>query len=275
MESVTIKDTVIPKLGLGTWRLADKECRDMVLAALEDGWRHIDTAAMYANEAEVGKGIRSSGVPRDDVFLTTKVWYDKIAPEDMIRSCEDSLDRLGLDYADLILIHWPNPRIPLKESIEGLLELKARGWVKAIGVSNFTSGMMREAQGYAGGALVANQVEYHPLLSQKRVLEAAEELDMAITAYAPIARGRVSDVPVIRDIAKKHGKTEAQVALRWLIQQERVIAVPKTARRERLRENAGALTFELMPDEMDALFALGSASGRTVNMDWAPKWDSE
>ncbi len=275
MKTVKIKDTAIPALGLGTWRLSGQVCCDIVTAALDEGWRHIDTAAMYQNEEEVGAAMRQAGVPREEVFLTTKVWYDSLEPEKMIDACEESLDRLGMDYADLYLVHWPNPKVPLKETVAGLLELKDMGWVKAIGVSNFPSKMMEEAQDHAQGALVVNQVEYHPMLSQKRVLAACEATGMALTAYAPIARGSVANVPLIHDIAERHGKTAAQIALRWLIQQKNVIAVPKTAHRERLAENAGALTFELSDEEMAAISALGRPEGRTVNLEWAPKWDPE
>lgn len=275
MKTVKIKDTIIPALGLGTWKLSGQECCDIVIAALEEGWRHIDTAAVYGNEEEIGASMRQVGLPRGDVFLTTKVWYDRLDPEDMIDACEESLDRLGMDYADLFLIHWPNPKIPLKESIAGLVELKDMGWVKAIGVSNFPAVMMEEAQRHAQGALVVNQVEYHPMLSQKRVLAACEAMGMALTAYSPLGKGAVANVPLIRDIAERHGKTAAQIALRWLIQQNDVIAVPKTSRRERLAENAGAFAFELSDGEMAAISALGKPEGRTVNLAWAPKWDLE
>lgn len=275
MKTVKIKDIVIPALGLGTWKLSGQECCDIVIAALEEGWRHIDTAAAYGNEEEIGASMRQVGLPREDVFLTTKAWYDRLDPQGLIDACEESLDRLGMDYADLFLIHWPNPEVPLKESIAGLLELKEMGWVKAIGVSNFPAKMMGEAQQHAQGALVVNQVEYHPLLAQKRVLAAGEATGMALTAYSPLAKGAVAGLPLIRDIAGRHGKTPAQVALRWLIQQKNVIAVPKTSHRERLAENAGAYAFELSDAEMAAISALGRPEGRTVNPAWAPQWDPE
>lgn len=273
MKTVKVKDTAIPALGLGTWRLSGEICRDIVKAAVEEGWNHVDTAAVYQNEAAVGAGLRSAAVDRAAVFVTTKVWYDELDPERMIRACEESLDRLGLDYADLYLIHWPNPKIPLKESIAGLMELKNRGWIRAAGVSNFPSRMAAEAQEFAEGELVANQVEYHPFLSQKEVLDVCRGTGMALTAYSPIARGRVGEAQAIRDIARKHGRTESQVALRWLIQQEGVVAIPKTSKRQRLAENLAALDFELTPEEMESITALGSREGRLTSPSWAPEWD--
>ena len=275
MNHLTVGGIDIPVLGLGTWPLKDEPCRDMVRAALESGWDHVDTAAMYANEKAVGAGLRASGRARDGYHVTTKVWHDNLDPEKLIRSCEDSLDRLGLDHVDLFLIHWPNPRVPLKEQIEALLELRQRGWTRAVGVSNFPSAMVREAQDLARGQLVANQVEYHPFLTQKRVREALEAAGMALIAYSPIAKGRVIGNETIRDIGKRHGKSEVQVTLRWLLQQENTIAIPKTGTPARLAENAAVFDFELDEAEMAAISALGSAKGRGIDPDWAPDWDKE
>ncbi|MBC2860092.1 aldo/keto reductase [Stappia sp. 28M-7] len=272
---LTLGGIDIPVLGLGTWPLKDEPCRDIVRAALESGWDHVDTAAMYANEKAVGAGLRASGRARDSYHVTTKVWHDNLDPEKLIRSCEDSLDRLGLDHVDLFLIHWPNPRVPLNEQIEALLELRQRGWTRAVGVSNFTAAMVREAQDLAKGQLVANQVEYHPFLSQKRVRAALEAAGMALIAYSPIAKGRVIGNETIRDIAKRYGKSEVQVTLRWLLQQENTIAIPKTGTPARLAENAAVFDFELDEAEMAAISALGSAEGRGIDPDWAPDWDKE
>lgn len=273
MKTVSLGGLDIPALGLGTWPLKDAPCRDLVRAALESGWRHVDTAAMYENEKAVGAGLRAASAPRDSVFLTTKVWHDQLDPERLIRSCEHSLDRLGVDFVDLLLIHWPNPRVPLKEQVEALLELRQRGWTRGVGVSNFTAAMVREAQDHAGGQLVVNQVEYHPFLSQIRVREALAAAGMGLTAYAPIARGAVIGHETIRGIARRHGKNEVQVALRWLVQQDDTIAIPKTASPARLAENAAIFDFELTEDEMAAMSALGGARRRTVDPDFAPAWD--
>ncbi|ADZ70240.1 aldo/keto reductase [Polymorphum gilvum] len=265
----------IPALGLGTWPLTGTQCSDIVAHALASGWRHIDTARRYENEKDVGAGIRAAGVARDAFHLTTKVWWDSLRHDDLIRSAAASLEDLGVEQVDLLLIHWPNPEIPLADSIAALLETKARGWTRAVGVSNFPSALMAEAQALAGGQLVTNQVEYHPFLSQKAVLAACERLDMTLTAYAPIARGQVNDSAVIRRIADRHGKTPVQVTLRWLVQQERVIAIPKTANPDRLAANAAIFDFELGAEEMAEISALGSPRGRTINLDWAPDWDTE
>ena len=274
MKILSLNGVDMPALGLGTWRLAGEPCRDMIRAALETGWRHVDTAAMYENEAAVGAGLRAAGLSRDEVFVTTQVWHDRLDPEDLLRSCEESLDRLGLEHLDLFLIHWPNPAVPLKEQIAGLLEARARGWTRAIGVSNFPAALVRDAQDLAEGALIANQVEYHPLLSQNTVRQALDASNMALTAYSPILKGAVADQPVIRDMAKRHGKSEVQVALRWLIQQDNVAAIPKTGTPARLAENLDIFDFTLSDDEMAAIFALGSGDGRRVDPSWAPEWDA-
>lgn len=275
MKYLSLGGVEIPALGLGTWPLNGEICRDMVRSALESGWKHVDTAAMYDNEKAVGAGLRSASAPRSDYFLTTKVWHDQLEPDKLIRSLEHSLDRLGQEYVDLFLIHWPNTHVPLNEQIEALLEVKGRGWTRAIGVSNFTARMVREAQDLASGQLAVNQVEYHPFLSQVKVREALDAAGMGLTAYAPIARGAVMDSEIIGDIGKRHGKNEVQVTLRWLVQQDNTIAIPKTSNPARLAENAAIFDFELSDDEMAAISALGQERRRTVDPDFAPAWDGE
>ncbi|WP_417770246.1 aldo/keto reductase [Stappia sp.] len=275
MKHLIVGGIEMPALGLGTWPLSGEICRDVVRAALESGWSHVDTAAMYANEKDVGAGLRAAGQSRDSYFLTTKVWHDSLDPDRMLKSCEHSLDRLGLDHVDLFLIHWPNPRVPLKEQIEALVELRERGWTRAIGVSNFTASMVREAQDLAGGRLAVNQVEYHPFLSQKTVRAALEDAGMALTAYSPMAKGRVTEPQLLRDIGKRHGKSEVQVALRWLVQQDNVAAIPKTANPGRLAENASIFDFELTDDEMAKIGGLARPDGRGINPDFAPDWDRD
>jgi len=275
MKTLSLNGIEMPALGLGTWQLAGQPCRDLVRAALESGWRHVDTATIYDNERDVGAGLRAASVPREAVFVTTKVWHDRLDPEDMLRSCEESLDRLGLEQVDLFLIHWPNAHVPLKEQIEGLLEARARGWTRAIGVSNFTAALVREAQDLAAGQLIANQVEYHPFLSQRTLKSALDAAGMALTAYAPIRKGAVAEQQAIRDIAKRHGKSEVQVTLRWHMQQDNVAAIPKTGNPARLAENADIFDFELSEAEMAEISGLGSGEGRTVDPSWAPDWDAE
>ncbi|GGE83239.1 aldo/keto reductase [Stappia taiwanensis] len=275
MKYLSLSGVEMPALGLGTWPLSGEICRDVVRAALEGGWSHVDTAAMYDNEKDVGAGLRAASLPRDRFFLTTKVWHDQLDPEKMVRSCEDSLDRLGLEHVDLFLIHWPNPAVPLKEQIEALLELRDRGWTRAIGVSNFTAALVREAQELAGGTLAVNQVEYHPMLSQRSVKAALDDAGMALTAYSPIGKGSVLAQETLRDIGKRHGKSAVQVSLRWLMQQDNVAAIPKTANPARLVENAAIFDFELTEAEMAAITALGSAAGRGINPSFAPHWDAD
>jgi len=269
----TVNDITIPALGFGTWPLKGADCARAVSTALQTGYRHIDTAAMYENEDGVGDGVRASGVARDDIHITTKVWHDRLSRSDLLQSARDSLDRLKLDHVDLLLVHWPTQDVPLSETIGALLEARSMGLTRSVGVSNFPSALLREAQHLAGGALVTNQVEYHPFLSQKTLLSAASELGMTLSAYCPIAKGKVNNDPVMTEIAAAHGKSPVQVTLRWLLQQEGVIAVPKSGTPERIKANFEVFDFELSEEDMSRIFALGSPAGRIVNVDFAPVWD--
>lgn len=263
----------IPKLGLGTWRLAGEECARIVAEALRLGYRHLDTAEMYANEAAVGEGLRAAGVARDQVFVTSKVWHDHLEPKALMAACEASLKRLGLDRLDLYLIHWPNPAVPLELTIDALCEVKRRGLARAIGVANFPAALVDRAVAAATEPLAANQVEYHPFLSQKAVLDACRRHDMALTAYRPISQGDVGAAPVIAEIAARHGATPSQMALAWLIADPIVAAIPKTATPARLVENLAAATLRLSPEEIAAITALGRGDGRQVDPVFAPDWD--
>lgn len=275
VSSITTAAGSIPKLGVGTWRLSGEACKDLVAAAIGLGYRHVDTAAMYDNEDEVGAGLRASGVDRSEIFLTTKVWSDNIGDGDLQRSAERSLQRLGVDQVDLLLIHWPNPAIAIEESIRALCEVKERGLTRAIGVSNFPSALLDRATALATEPLMCNQVEYHPYLTQKTVLAACRNHDMAVTAYCPIARGKVNDDPVIKAIADRLGATPVQVTLAWLLGQDKVAAIPKTAKVERLAENLAAVDLDLSDEEMAQISALGSPSGRMVEVGSPPRWDPE
>ena len=273
VPTIDAAGVAMPAIGLGTWDLRGAECTKVVGEAISLGYRHIDTAAMYGNEREVGEGLRASAVVRGDLFVTTKVWPDNLGPKDLLKSAGTSLEKLGLAYVDLFLIHWPNPAIPLAQSIDALCEVKRRGWARAIGVANFTVAMIDEAAARAVEPLACNQVEYHPYLSQKRVLEACRRHGMALTAYCPVARGAVSNDPVLQEIAAAHGRTPSQVALRWLIQQPGVAAIPKTARRERLIENLGAVGFSLTEAEMARIAGLARPDGRLIDEEQSPVWD--
>jgi diketogulonate reductase-like aldo/keto reductase len=272
MEYVEAGGARIPIIGLGTWDLRGRACVEMVREALKLGYRHIDTAAAYDNEREVGEGLRASGIPRADVHVTTKVWHDSLRAADLERSAEESLKRLGFDQLDLLLIHWPNPSVPLQETIGALNRVKRRGLTRHIGVSNFTVELIEQAVKLSEAPLVTNQIELHPYLDQSKVIAVCRRHGISITAYSPIARGKGEGDKVLEKIAGAHGKTWAQVCLRWLVQQ-RIIAIPRTSKRERLAENLGIFDFALTPQEMAAISGLGSRTGRIVNLAWAPAWD--
>ncbi|WP_028355308.1 aldo/keto reductase [Bordetella petrii] len=264
----------IPALGLGVFRMASEDTVRMVRTALQLGYRHIDTAQIYGNEAEVGRGLAESGVPRDEVFVTTKVWVDHYRGADFRQSVQDSLARLRTDYVDLLLLHWPSGKVPLAEQIAALNEAHAGGRARHIGVSNFTTVLMREAAALSAAPLVNNQVEYHPYLDQSAVRAEAQRLGMSITAYYGMADGKVLQDPAIGAIAQRLGKTPAQVALRWLVQQDNVIALSKTLRAERAADNARIFDFELDAADMRALAGLARPDGRLVSPDGlAPQWD--
>jgi 2,5-diketo-D-gluconate reductase B len=261
---------VIPRIGFGTWRLSGRDCSDGVADALAAGYRHVDTASMYGNEGDVGRGLRSSAVDRSEVWLTTKVWPDDLSPDRVRASLERSLRRLDTDHADLYMIHWPNPRIPLAATLEAMTELREEGRAREIGVSNFTAAQFREALDLA--PVIVNQVEYHVYLDQSAVLEVCRERGVELTAYRPLGKGQVTSHPAIAEIAAAHGATPAQVALAWLIGQEGVSAVPKASSPERRRENLGALGLELSAGDRAAIDALPKER-RFVQTQWSPEWD--
>lgn len=269
MEHLKLNGTRVPKLGFGTWQLTGDACAESVQDALELGYRHIDTAQMYENEQQVGRGIAASGIARDDIFLTTKVWWDNLDHDRCIASTEASLSRLGTDYVDLLLIHWPSPDVPLAESLDAMQELQRDGKARHLGVSNFTPELLEEAVRRA--PVVCNQVEYHPFLGQDDVLSAVRENGMMLTAYSPLAQGEVNDDPVLAEIASNHGATPAQVALRWLTRQDRVAAIPKAASAEHRRANLASLDLELDSDEMRRVSDLDRGR-RLVDPEFAPDW---
>lgn len=273
---VTVGGASIPAIGYGTWPLKDEECARGVAAALECGYRHIDTAAMYENEAAVGEGLRASGVPREQVWITTKVWWEDIGDGALQRSAEASLERLGVDQIDLLLIHWPSRTVPLSESIRALNDVKRRGLTRHIGVSNFPSRMLDEAVSLSEEPIVANQCEYHPYLDQSKVLAACKRHGVALAAYCPLGRGSVGGVleePVVQEIAERVGRTPAQVVLRWHLQQPGIVPVPKSSNPKRIAENLNVFGFELDEADMGRLSGLARPDGRVVNLAFAPEWD--
>jgi diketogulonate reductase-like aldo/keto reductase len=264
----------IPLVGLGTWDLRGRTCERMVEQALRLGYRHVDTAEMYDNEREVGEGLRAAGIGRDQVFITTKVWPSHFAARDLDRSAEASLSRLRLSEVDLLLLHWPNPQIPLRETLAALCKVKRRGLARNIGVSNFTVALIEQAVKLSDEPLVCNQIELHPFLDQSKVMAACRGHDMGIVAYSPIARGGVKDHAGLARIGNRHGKTSAQVSLRFLVQQG-IAVIPRTSRSERLAENFAIRDFELSPAEMKEIGKLSSGGGRIVDYAYSgsPKWD--
>jgi diketogulonate reductase-like aldo/keto reductase len=262
----------IPALGLGTWELSGRTCARVVEQALRLGYRHVDTAQVYENEREVGDGVRASGVRRDDIFITTKVWTNHFAPNDLERSVKESLVKLRLPAVDLVLLHWPNPQVPLAETLGALAHAKKLGLARHIGVSNFTVALIEQAIALSPEPLVCNQVEYHPYLDQTKVKAACDQHGLALVAYSPIAKGRIKTDETLATIGRTHRKTPAQVCLRWLVQQN-VSAIPRTSRIERLSENIEIFDFELSAQEMDRIFALAHPKGRLTDFGFAPKWD--
>ncbi|WP_454684242.1 aldo/keto reductase [Ancylobacter moscoviensis] len=274
MKFVTANGATIPALGYGTFRLPGPDTLRMVPHALKLGFRHIDTAQIYGNEAEVGEGIERSGVRRADIFLTTKVWVDKYGHDALVASVDESLRKLRTDYVDLLLLHWPAGH-PLPEPVAALNEVVRTGKVRHIGVSNFNTAQMAEAIALSDAPLVTNQVEYHPYIDQSVVIKAARAAGLSITAYYAMADGKVFDEPVLKEIAAAKGKSVAQVVLRWVIQQDGLVALSKTATETRAAENFAVFDFELSAGEMAAIHALARPDGRIVSPEGlAPVWDA-
>jgi 2,5-diketo-D-gluconate reductase B len=272
MQFVEANGARIPAIGLGTWELRGRTCARLVEQALKLGYRHIDTAQIYENEREVGDGVRASGVKRDDVFVTTKVWTTHFAPNDLERSAKESLVRLRLPEVDLLLLHWPNPQVPLSETLGALARAKKLGLARHIGVSNFTVSLIEQAVAECPEPLVCDQVEYHPYLDQTKVREACAQHGLALVAYSPVAKGKVKGDETLNRIGRAHGKTAAQICLRWLVQQN-VCAIPRTSKLERLSENIDIFDFELSDAEMARISRMGDAKTRLTDFGFAPKWD--
>jgi 2,5-diketo-D-gluconate reductase B len=272
MNVIDANGAKIPAIGLGTWELRGRTCARLVEQALRLGYRHIDTAQVYENEREVGDGLRASGIKRDEVFVTTKVWTTHFAPNDLERSTKESLSKLHLSEVDLLLLHWPNPRVPLQETLGALAHVKKIGLTRHIGVSNFTVALIEQAVAACPEPLVCDQVEFHPYLDQTKVREACARNGMAVVAYSPVAKGRIKNDATLARIGQAYGKTAAQVSLRWLVQQN-VAAIPRTSRIERLSENIDIFDFALSDQDMAQLSGMGSAKGRLTDFGFAPKWD--
>ena len=273
-DTLTVDGHTIPLLGLGTWQLEPDDARRMVGHALANGYRHIDTAWIYRNERGVGEGIREACVARDSFWLTTKIWVDHFSHDALLKQAEESAESLGT-APDLLLLHWPKPNPPLAETIRALNEAKSRGLTRAIGLSNFPSAEWKKAQDLSEARLITNQVEYHPYLSQKTLIDTAKALGSSITAWSPLAQGKIVEDATIRAIAEAHGKSPGQVTLRWIVQQG-VIAIPKTAKESRAAENLDIFDFALTDEEMARIHALAHPGGRLGDwLDAAFEWDQD
>lgn len=276
--AISVDDHAIPLLGFGTWNLTPEDARRMVAEALRIGYRHIDTAWIYHNEAAVGDGIRDAveagHVAREDIWLTTKIWVAHFDRDGLLKQARESADSLGFT-PDLLLLHWPKAEPSFEETLAALNEAKDQGLTRAIGLSNFPSAEFRKAQGISHAPLVTNQVEYHPYLKLSQLLETAKDLGSSITAWSPLAQGQIADDATLIEIGKAHGKTPGQVTLRWLIQQN-VIAIPRTSKESRAAENFDIFDFELSAEEMDRVHALARPEGRLGDwIDPAFQWDRE
>ncbi|MGC1778880.1 MAG: aldo/keto reductase [Xanthobacteraceae bacterium] len=274
MPAVEANGAKIPLVGLGTWELRGRTCARVVEQALRLGYCHVDTAEMYDNERDVGDGIRASGVKRNDVFVTTKIWPSHFAPRALERAARDCLMRLRLSEVDLLLLHWPNPQIPLSETLPALCKIKTDGLAHHIGVSNFTVALIEEAVQIASEPLVCDQIECHPFLDQSKVIAACHAHGMAAVAYSPMARGSAKNDAALGRIGAAHKKTAAQVCLRYLVQQD-IVVIPRTSKLERLSENAALFDFVLSDEDMAEIAALANPGGRIVDWSYSgtAKWD--
>jgi len=273
MQFVTARSARIPALGFGTYPLSGAQGRRAIGEAIGVGYRHIDTAQMYGNEADVGAAIKASKIERSEFFVTTKIDNGNHAPAALRRSFEGSLRELGTDYVDLLLLHWPMNTAGHGETFAAMAKLKDEGKLRHFGVSNFNAKLLGEAIDKHGAEIVCNQVEYHPFLGQRAVLSEVQKRGVALTAYCPVAHGKVAKAPAIVAIAKRLGKTPAQVTLRWLIEQKQVAAIPKAGSREHMIENISIFDFALTEADHRAIGALASPSGRIVDPGGWASWD--
>ena len=274
MESVISKSLAIPRLGFGTFRMPGDDCQAVVESALEMGYRHIDTAAMYDNEAAVGRAIVTSGIPRKELFVTTKVWHDQLEPSSVLQAFETSASKLGLEYVDLYMVHWPSVSMDMEALMKTMTALRENGRIKEFGVCNFNMPMLRKAIDDLNAPIAAVQVEYHPFLDQTVLLNFLRERNIPLVAYAPLAQGRVSSDPSLMQIGVKHGMTAAQIALAWLLDQDGVIVIPKALGADRQAENLQALEVKLDDDDRRAI-ALLPKDQRFVQPPFAPDWHAQ
>lgn len=269
-QTVTVQGVEVPKLGYGTWLLEGDAAYESVLDALDVGYRHIDTARIYGNEREVGRALADTSVPREEIWLTTKVWRDDAQPDVAKRVFAEQLADLRVEYVDLLLLHWP-AEAPLADTLGAMEELHAQGLARQIGVSNFPAAMLEQALGLA--PIFANQVEYHPYLPQGPVMHVCLEHDLLLTAYSPFAHGHIHEDPLLTEIGARYGKSAGQVSLRWLLDQPHVVAIPKASSHDRRAQNLDVFDFDLTDEERGQIAALSQRHLRTGDPSWAPRWD--
>ncbi len=257
MEYIENQGERIPKIGLGTWALRGSECIRDVKLALAIGYRHIDTAEFYRNESEIGTAISESGIDRDQLFLTSKVWTNHLKYDDLIAACHQSIKYLNVDSIDLYLIHAPAPQVPIEESMRAMNALVEYGKIRHVGVSNFTVEQLRGAMQYCDTPIFTNQIKYHPLHPQDEMVAFCQRERILVTAYSPFAKGRALRSDVLLEIARNHGVSAAQVALRWLVDQDIVITIPKASGQEHLQQNLDIFDFELSAKEKTKIDEMG------------------
>lgn len=274
MKSFEYNGIEIPKLGLGTWKSKGQDCQNAVCEGLKMGYRHIDTAQIYDNEEAVGAGINDSGITRSDIFLTTKVWRDKVGKSDLQNSVEESLGKLKTDYVDLLLLHWPVNDVPLEEQLDALQNVQKQGLTKLIGVSNYPVDLLKRVREELNVDIATDQVEYHPFLTQDNVLGYLKDKGMFLTAYSPLAQGEVLQNTTLKEIGLKYGLNPVQVAILWEYQQENVVTIPKSDKIEHMKSNLEAIEQELSEEDMQKISELQSPKGRLIDPDFAPEWDA-
>lgn len=272
MQFKTIQGVNVPEIGLGTHRLIGREGENTIKLALNLGYRHIDTAQSYKNDREVGQAIKRSHVDREEIYLTTKIWHTHLEKKDVLQVAEDSLRAMDTHYIDLLLIHWPNKEVDIESTLEAFLSLRDQGKALNIGVANFPMKLLKEINEELAAPIFCNQVEYHPYISQLDMLDYTAEQDILFTAYSPLAQGQVQENALLQELGQKYGKTPAQIALRWLIEQEQVVAIPKASTEEHLKENIDIYDFVLEDDDFYAIDDI-KKSTRLVDPEFAPEWD--
>ena len=272
MESLKTQGISLPRLGLGTFRMQGDVCRAAVESALGLGYRHIDTAEMYANEEAIGPAIAASGIARKDLHVTTKVWHENLAPDAIRKAFDASLKKLKLDHVDLYLVHWPSPSMNLAVVMETLMKLREEGRTRAIGVANFNIALLKKAVEEIKAPIACNQIEYHVMLDQTAVRKYLASKSIPLVAYCPLAQGRAASNETLMAIGKKHNASGAQVALKWLLDQDGVAAIPKASRAESQQANLAALNVKLDDDDRKAIASLPKDQ-RFVKPGFAPAWD--